>query len=90
MNQSALQLMQVDLASLAQHLSARNLEVWLEENTAQHAQLTHYQTLSLAEIGKTADLAIVMGGDGTMLSVARSLIEADVPLVGLTAGALVF
>ena len=27
-----------------------------------------------------------MGGDGTMLSVARSLIDADVPLVGINRG----
>lgn len=86
MNQSALQLMQGDLADLAQHLSAKNLDVWIESNTAHHAQLTQYKTISLDEIGKTADLAIVMGGDGTMLSVARSLIEADVPLVGINRG----
>lgn len=86
MNKSALQLMQSDLASLAQHLSARNLEVWVEEHTAQHAQLTHYKTLPLDEVGKTADLAIVMGGDGTMLSVARSLVESGIHLVGINRG----
>lgn len=86
MNKSALQLMQSDLADLAQHLSSKNLEVWIEESTAQHAQLSQYKTLTLDQIGKTADLAIVMGGDGTMLSVARSLIEADVPLVGINRG----
>lgn len=86
MNKSALQLMQNDLADLAQHLSSKNLEVWIEESTAHHAQLAQYKTLTLDQIGKTADLAIVMGGDGTMLSVARSLIEADVPLVGINRG----
>jgi len=86
MNQSALRLMQNDLADLARHLTAKNIEVWLEENTANHAELHHYKTLSLEEIGNTADLAIVMGGDGTMLSVARSLVEADVPLVGINRG----
>jgi NAD+ kinase len=86
MNESALQLMQNDLSDLAQHLTKNNFEVWVEQNTAQHAQLSNYQTLSLEQIGKTADLAIVMGGDGTMLSVARSLIEADVPLVGVNRG----
>jgi NAD+ kinase len=86
MNESALQLMQNDLADLARHLTSKNLEVWIEENTAHHAQLGHYKTLPLDQIGKTADLAIVMGGDGTMLSVARSLIEADVPLVGINRG----
>lgn len=86
MNKSALQLMQHDLADLARHLTAKNLEVWIEVNTADHTQLTQYKTLTLDEIGKTADLAIVMGGDGTMLSVARSLVEADVPLVGINRG----
>ncbi|ACT48616.1 ATP-NAD/AcoX kinase [Methylotenera mobilis JLW8] len=86
MNVSALQLMQADLADLARHLSARHYEVWVEENTAHHAQLTSYQTLAISEIGQVADLAIVMGGDGTMLSVARSLIDADVPLVGVNRG----
>ena len=86
MNKSALQLMQKDLLDLARHLTSNNFEVWVEQHTAQHAQLNDYQTLSLEQIGKTADLAIVMGGDGTMLSVARSLIEADVPLVGVNRG----
>jgi len=86
MNVSALRLMQTDLADLARHLSAKNYEVWIEENTAHHAQLTDYQTLTLSEIGQVADLAIVMGGDGTMLSVARSLIDAEVPLVGINRG----
>lgn len=86
MNESALQLMQSDLANLARHLTSKNFEVWIEENTAHHAHLAHYKTLTLDQIGKTADLAIVMGGDGTMLSVARSLIEADVPLVGINRG----
>lgn len=86
MNKSALQLMQNDLSDLARHLSAKNIEVWIEENTARDTRLSEYKTLSLAEIGKTADLAIVMGGDGTMLTVARSLIEADVPLVGVNRG----
>lgn len=78
--------MQNDLADLAQHLSAKHIEVWLEKNTAQYAELAQYKTLTLDEIGANADLAIVMGGDGTMLSVARSLMEADVPLVGINRG----
>jgi len=86
MNKSALQLMQNDLTDLAQHLLGKKLKIWLEENTAQHAQLTHYPTLSLDDVAETVDVAIVMGGDGTMLSVARSLIDADVPLIGINRG----
>ena len=86
MNQSALQLMQNDLADLARHLISKNIEVWVEENTAQHAELLGYKTASLANIGDNVDLAIVMGGDGTMLSVARSLIDNEVPLIGINRG----
>jgi len=86
MNQSALQLMRTDLADLARHLIGKNIEVWIEENTAQHAELSGYKTASLANIGNNVDLAIVMGGDGTMLSVARSLIDNEVPLVGINRG----
>ena len=86
MNPSALQQMQSDLADLAGHLQAKNIEVWLEKNTAQYADLTGFHTASLEDIGKKVDLAIVMGGDGTMLSVARSLIDENIPLVGINRG----
>jgi NAD+ kinase len=86
MNQTALQHMQNDLADLARHLSAQNIEVWIEENTATHAELTGFNTASLKEIGDKVDLAIVMGGDGTMLGVARNLMEYDIPLVGINRG----
>ncbi|NOS97857.1 MAG: NAD(+) kinase [Methylotenera sp.] len=86
MNQTALQQMQHDLADLARHLQSKNIEVWLEENTAHHAELTGFKTASLETIGDKVELAIVLGGDGTMLSVARSLLHAGVPLVGVNRG----
>lgn len=86
MNASQLQLMQVDLADLARHLSSKNLAVLMEENTAKHAEISGFKTVKLAEIGGLADLAIVLGGDGTMLSVARSLLDSNVPLVGINRG----
>ncbi|HXY04979.1 MAG TPA: NAD kinase [Burkholderiaceae bacterium] len=45
---------------------------------------------SLMEIGNRADLAIVLGGDGTMLSIARELAAYDVPLIGINFGRLGF
>ncbi|HYB50749.1 MAG TPA: NAD kinase [Burkholderiaceae bacterium] len=44
----------------------------------------------LAEIGNRADVAIVLGGDGTMLSIARELAAYDVPLIGINFGRLGF
>lgn len=86
LNKSALQQMQADLADLARHLAAQNITVWLEENTGHGAELTGFNIASLDDIGDKVDLAIVMGGDGTMLSVARSLIGDNIPLVGINRG----
>ena len=86
MNASALQMMQTDLADLARHLKFNHINVLLEENTAKHAELTGFNTASLDVIGQQVDLVIVMGGDGTMLSVARSLMDNDIPLVGINRG----
>jgi NAD+ kinase len=45
---------------------------------------------SLKEIGKTADLVIVLGGDGTMLRVARELDGSATPILGVNLGNLGF
>jgi NAD+ kinase len=42
------------------------------------------------EIGRSADLAIVVGGDGTMLSAARNLARYRLPLAGINQGRLGF
>ncbi|HKX37530.1 MAG TPA: NAD(+)/NADH kinase, partial [Burkholderiales bacterium] len=44
----------------------------------------------LPEGESTADLAIVVGGDGTMLAAARDLVRHRVPLVGVNQGRLGF
>jgi NAD+ kinase len=86
LNQSALQMMQTDLADLARHLASKNIEVWIEEHTAIGVELNGFNKAKLEDIGAKADLAIVMGGDGTMLSVARNLMDAGIPLVGINRG----
>ena len=41
-------------------------------------------------LGKRADLVIVVAGDGTFLNAARSLVDLDVPLLGVNLGRLGF
>jgi NAD+ kinase len=46
--------------------------------------------ISRDELGNRCDLAITVGGDGTMLNAARSLADKDVPLIGINIGRLGF
>ena len=46
--------------------------------------------MSIEEIGKSCDLAIVVGGDGTMLGYARQLAPHNVPMIGINQGRLGF
>lgn len=86
MQKAAVEQMQNDLADLARHLHAKGIKVLFEADTAQYAGIDNYETVALDKLNGNVELAIVMGGDGTMLSVARALINSDIPLVGINRG----
>ncbi|MEO8331426.1 MAG: NAD kinase [Gallionella sp.] len=75
---------------LAEFLSSRGVSVVIDSLTAEHLGSNPYIKMSLAEIGNAVDLAIVIGGDGTMLNIARTLSLCDVPLIGVNQGRLGF
>ena len=62
----------------------------LDEQTRDALGLTERPGHTLAQIGAEAEVAIVLGGDGTMLSIARDLAAHDVPLIGINFGRLGF
>lgn len=78
------------LLHLARFLQERGVAVMLDRLTSAHLEKTDYPVLALEEIGKQADLAIVLGGDGTMLNIARTFAPYDVALVGVNQGRLGF
>lgn len=78
------------LLSLAEYLARRNFDVVLDEISASQVSGDKYQAVTLEEIGQQADLAVVIGGDGTMLNIARRLVSYDVPLIGVNQGRLGF
>jgi len=75
---------------LARFLDDAGHKVVLEAETARYIQIDALAAMSVAEIGKTADAAIVVGGDGTMLGIARQLAPYNVPLIGINQGRLGF
>ncbi|ATW46557.1 NAD(+) kinase [Glaesserella parasuis] len=69
-------------------LKDRKYNVLVEEKIA--TQLNLANPMNIAEIGKWADLVIVIGGDGNMLGMARQLAKYRVPLIGINRGNLGF
>jgi len=78
-----------EIAQITRWLETRGSEVWLDETAAELADegtpVSHRNDLP-AQV----DLVIALGGDGTLLSVARSAAEAGTPVLGINYGNLGF
>lgn len=80
------------VGSVVDFLRRGGRTVVFEEQTAEHLAggFEGVRVMSASEIGAECDAAIVMGGDGTMLGIARQLAPFDVPLIGINQGRLGF
>ena len=78
------------LEEIAHFLVRQGLEVSFEQHTAASTGVTDFDALSIDQIGQQCDLAVVVGGDGTMLGIARELARHNLPLVGINQGRLGF
>lgn len=78
------------LLRIAQLVRAAGCRVLLDALTCESLQVDEFPCHDLAAIGARADVAVVLGGDGTMLGIARKLAPYRVPLIGINHGRLGF
>ncbi len=74
------------VAKLGRFLHGRGLNTVVDENTARALPEQLGPALPLDRIGSAIDVAVVIGGDGTLLHVARTLAETGVPVIGVNQG----
>jgi NAD+ kinase len=83
-------LMREYVQTLAGFLNERGVSVTVETVTAEKLGIADIPRVDMDDVGKESDLAIVLGGDGTMLTAARALLDYGTPLAGINRGGLGF
>lgn len=71
-------------------LQGLDRELILEQRLAELVPETSLPCGSLEDIGEDSDLVIVVGGDGSLLSAARTLARYETPVLGINRGRLGF
>jgi NAD+ kinase len=72
------------------------LQKWLRDHGVEvllgreAAQATGQEGMARSELAEHVDLVVVLGGDGTLLAVARAVGERSVPILGVNLGTLGF
>jgi len=79
---------------LAEWLRPKKVEVFIEEEMRNllgpFLSEVHLNPVERKELPNHVELIIVLGGDGTMLSVARQVWDRDIPILGVNLGGLGF
>ena len=78
------------LMNLVEHLELSGREVFLDQESAQGFGFLDRPCMPRETLSQHIDLAIVLGGDGTLLSIARLLVPHRIPLIGINQGRLGF
>jgi NAD+ kinase len=80
----------VPMGRLIHFFEKNELHFVLDPKSAAAVPASNAQIVQIEEMGNYVDLVVVLGGDGTLLSAARSLLGQKVPMVGINLGQLGF
>ena len=82
--------MGASVRALGEFLQGRGHVVLIATQTAENLNIGEFVTRDLHELAIQCGAVVVLGGDGTMLSIARELAPHGVPLIGINQGRLGF
>jgi NAD+ kinase len=79
------------VAVICAFLHGKDRRIILEASLAESLGNSEYvEVAKISTMGSTIDLALVIGGDGALLSTARAMVTYNVPLLGINRGSLGF
>jgi len=78
------------VAKLIEWLERRSLSIALEKETAALVPATSVPAMTKSDLPAQVDLLVLLGGDGTLLSMARAVGDLGVPILGVNLGGLGF
>jgi NAD+ kinase len=78
------------LEQLVAQVDAMPRQLWVDAASITEFPAFANRSIARKDLGSQCDLAIIIGGDGTFLSAARSLAGCDISLVGINMGRLGF
>jgi NAD+ kinase len=80
----------VTLDTVCGFLALNNIPALIDAETAQLMKNPKFPVVARSQIGEQCDLAIVVGGDGSILNAARTLADYDISVIGIHRGRLGF
>ena len=78
------------LRTLAEWVARRGVPLLVEKEAADLVPDLHLAATRRADLPPQSDLLVVLGGDGTLLSMARAVGDLGIPIVGVNLGGLGF
>jgi len=75
---------------LLDFFNSSGIDVIVSDSVAECLPEQHLTRMHASQLGAHCDLAVVIGGDGSMLGAARAVVDYNVPLLGINRGRLGF